>query len=118
MRGESGDKGGRWQGKREEVGEKEVRGMSEPYLFIRNVYELKEENQTDQYWLAADKSKTGVEIILVHEEAKQEQRQQQVELKQGEGVFLFLQSNSLTTKLTSPTVKFLRLWLSFQWPSS
>lgn len=52
------------------MGEKEVRGMSEPYLFIRNVYELKEENQTDQYWLAADKSKTGVEIILVHEEAK------------------------------------------------
>ena len=51
------------------------------YLCIRNVDKLEEEYQTNQHWLTTEKSKTGVEIVLVHKEPKQEQRKKQVELE-------------------------------------
>ena len=51
------------------------------YLSIGDVDELKEEYEANQNGLSIKKTKAGIQITLVHEETKHEQREEEINLK-------------------------------------
>ena len=59
------------------------------YLFVWYVNELEEQYESNEHRLTVDKTKAGVEVTLVHEEAKQEQREEEVELKETSPLSMF-----------------------------
>lgn len=58
-----------------------------PYLIVGDEDELKDEDESDEGGPGGREAKTGVHILLLHEEAKHDQAQEDVDLqRQSSGV--------------------------------